>query len=636
MWQRYGAKEMGNSRTPGGDGVPPLERDVLTEADLLDLLAIVGPLPLSLVVSLGGRSASELQHRGAISVAAVDDGLGAGSLVVGQRLGASLASTERQILLRRVLALIEFSDVAPLPPESAAALGRAVVEMHGKERRTLMSGIRACLVLGRIDDAKNLVSHALMVFPDDVDVAHLASMTFEAAGQHGPATTIGPITTPDPAWVGRWWANRTVSLRGAPAPPPPVVGDDRNRELRATQAWVEILSGDIAAVAATTSVVLDDPLSSAQAIVWVCAAGSLGAALDGRTDVARRLVDHGVQTVHFHAERLTPFAALQMDIARYLSGVRLGLASQSVRFAEERIAGAASDFLRLAWTALSALALREAGRFGEACVALDASLGFFPDDNFGLVTWARSERSVCATMSGQEVSDNHRLEPLDLYRACVLRNDAWISAAVGDVVAAKRLTLESLSTAQRLGQRAHVLLATIDLARFGDIERAQDALGSVDDRDAPLTVLARFAIRSFAGADVDISVRAAVIARACGVEPLASELALRARRLAARVSPTVGARTELWTDAHAAQSPLLKAVDTSSVFLTPRERTIARLAAEGATSRAIGDILGISVRTVDNQLGRAYRACGVSNRAELAATAPAERSTTHFGPTVYS
>jgi DNA-binding CsgD family transcriptional regulator len=54
------------------------------------------------------------------------------------------------------------------------------------------------------------------------------------------------------------------------------------------------------------------------------------------------------------------------------------------------------------------------------------------------------------------------------------------------------------------------------------------------------------------------------------------------------------------------------------VPLTDREREIAVLAAAGQSSRTIAETLFLSVRTIDNHLGRIYDKLGVSNRAELA------------------
>ncbi|MGC1209778.1 MAG: helix-turn-helix transcriptional regulator, partial [Micromonospora sp.] len=53
--------------------------------------------------------------------------------------------------------------------------------------------------------------------------------------------------------------------------------------------------------------------------------------------------------------------------------------------------------------------------------------------------------------------------------------------------------------------------------------------------------------------------------------------------------------------------------------LTAREWEVARLAAGGATSRAIADRLYLSARTVENHLQRVYSKLGVAGRAELRA-----------------
>lgn len=49
--------------------------------------------------------------------------------------------------------------------------------------------------------------------------------------------------------------------------------------------------------------------------------------------------------------------------------------------------------------------------------------------------------------------------------------------------------------------------------------------------------------------------------------------------------------------------------------LTPREREVVALIAEGLTNRGIGNRLGTSGNTVRNQLWVAYKKMGVGNRA---------------------
>jgi DNA-binding CsgD family transcriptional regulator len=52
--------------------------------------------------------------------------------------------------------------------------------------------------------------------------------------------------------------------------------------------------------------------------------------------------------------------------------------------------------------------------------------------------------------------------------------------------------------------------------------------------------------------------------------------------------------------------------------LTDREREVVNLAARGVPSREIADALFISVRTVNNQIQRAYVKLGVSSRSDAA------------------
>jgi DNA-binding CsgD family transcriptional regulator len=54
--------------------------------------------------------------------------------------------------------------------------------------------------------------------------------------------------------------------------------------------------------------------------------------------------------------------------------------------------------------------------------------------------------------------------------------------------------------------------------------------------------------------------------------------------------------------------------------LTPRERRIASMAAEGLTNREIAEAQFITTKTVETHLGRAYRKLGISSRGELAGT----------------
>ena len=51
--------------------------------------------------------------------------------------------------------------------------------------------------------------------------------------------------------------------------------------------------------------------------------------------------------------------------------------------------------------------------------------------------------------------------------------------------------------------------------------------------------------------------------------------------------------------------------------LTPSERGVADLAAEGLSNRQIAETLGVSLKTVEVRLGRTYGKLGIKSRAEL-------------------
>ena len=56
--------------------------------------------------------------------------------------------------------------------------------------------------------------------------------------------------------------------------------------------------------------------------------------------------------------------------------------------------------------------------------------------------------------------------------------------------------------------------------------------------------------------------------------------------------------------------------------LTPSERRIAMLAADGRSNREIAQQLFVSSKTVETHLSRAYRKLDVTGRAELPAALP--------------
>ena len=100
----------------------------------------------------------------------------------------------------------------------------------------------------------------------------------------------------------------------------------------------------------------------------------------------------------------------------------------------------------------------------------------------------------------------------------------------------------------------------------------------------------------------------------------AKAAAARAHRAAGRDASANAAQERAAALAAACQgtrTPGLGPATAASV-LTPREREVALLAAAHTSSREIATRLHLSVRTVDNHLGRIYAKLGVSSRTQLA------------------
>ena len=68
---------------------------------------------------------------------------------------------------------------------------------------------------------------------------------------------------------------------------------------------------------------------------------------------------------------------------------------------------------------------------------------------------------------------------------------------------------------------------------------------------------------------------------------------------------------------HAAGARPRSAARSGPGSLTPSERRVAKLAAEGRTNREIAQTLYVTPKTVEVHLSRAYRKLGVGSRREL-------------------
>jgi DNA-binding NarL/FixJ family response regulator len=109
-----------------------------------------------------------------------------------------------------------------------------------------------------------------------------------------------------------------------------------------------------------------------------------------------------------------------------------------------------------------------------------------------------------------------------------------------------------------------------------------------------------------------------------GVSLLAAEAAAHASRVWAaagqsgRASAARKRSSVLLESCDGARTPWL-VTESIQFVLSPREGEVARLAVSGLGNREIAERLGVSKRTVDNQLQRVYEKLEVTGRTQLAA-----------------
>jgi DNA-binding NarL/FixJ family response regulator len=152
------------------------------------------------------------------------------------------------------------------------------------------------------------------------------------------------------------------------------------------------------------------------------------------------------------------------------------------------------------------------------------------------------------------------------------------------------------------------------------VKRIAEVAGRVE---GPLAATRVSHVRALADADAEGLLAASERFEVCGAWLLAAEAAADAavarRQRSDRRAGAAQARAEgLAARCGDPRTPALTRLDVRT-RLTPAEREVALAAAAGASNRDIAERQGVSVRTVETHLQRAYTKLGTSSRAELGA-----------------
>ncbi len=279
---------------------------------------------------------------------------------------------------------------------------------------------------------------------------------------------------------------------------------------------------------------------------------------------------------------------------------------------------------------------REQGRIRTAASWFRDGLGVFREvDMFSHLHACLAELARCEAMLGNVDEAEALLAEVEPARvgfrmACTAElGRAWIAAARGYPPGAARSAAAAAALVGERGQHTFEALALSDAARLGDASAAARLAALAERLDAPLLRMRARQAEALAAADPEALVRCSQELERVGAALLAAEAAADAARRFGDAGRSSSARTaaararSLAARCEGASTPALAQLGAEP--LTPREREVATLAAQGLANRAIAERLVISVRTVDNHLHRAYAKLGVGGRGELAAT---------LGPTI--
>jgi DNA-binding NarL/FixJ family response regulator len=171
---------------------------------------------------------------------------------------------------------------------------------------------------------------------------------------------------------------------------------------------------------------------------------------------------------------------------------------------------------------------------------------------------------------------------------------------------AERLVTEELALARRTGAPRAIGMALRAAARLGDeIPRLREAIDELRRSEARLerarahAALGAALRRAGQAEEARTSLRCAVdLAHRCGADALEDDALAELR--------ATGARPR-------------RRVTTGAGALTPSERRIAELAADGQQNREIAEALFVTMATVEFHLRNAYRKLGISSRTQLTA-----------------
>ena len=412
---------------------------------------------------------------------------------------------------------------------------------------------------------------------------------------------------------------------------------DRRNELLAARAAYDMLAGRVHEALATTHELALGESSRTVAATALSSAGSL--VLVGRPveawEVAQRGIDARLAeedsplTIEFGLLVVAQVMAATTS-GRFEEGEALGRMAHQI--AVEANTPLGQGFLGMVLGRL----LLQRGQAAEADRWLhDAHLRFGEGGYEGAQRWCLGARVFTRAYQGDGVgaaelvgaSKQLRDRELLMMEPEMRRGQAWAAAAAGDRPAAVDLLASAIEAGVEMAMPSHEIAARHDLVRLGVHDQEnEDRLTALGDLvEGPLSTAQAQHARALAASDDGAALAAVGEAYAAlDAELFAAEAfaqaASRAHRFGDGRAATGHERraTELQRRCGDVRTPALSGLASGQQWrLTPRERDVATLAAQGLATKAIAERLVVSPRTVDNHLHRLYAKLGIAGKDEL-------------------
>jgi DNA-binding NarL/FixJ family response regulator len=390
---------------------------------------------------------------------------------------------------------------------------------------------------------------------------------------------------------------------------------------------IELLAGQAAASPAGSAG--DDPL----AVLNHAIMGALVSSLAGDVAATRTHVERGLPLTAHHIGalpngrdllRLGEFVALLVEGDVVAAQALASLELEACRTGRDEPVGL--------WRSMSATAALTSGDPARAEREAHSALPLVAVRDFvgGLHPTTQALRAVALAQLGRFTDAATQIADIDDLWADDPRTDATVRQAQAWCTALERgqpvgaVLARAAADVAAAGMASVALPIAYDAVRLDEPETVVELLGSLDAA-APATIAALFHRHARAAATNDLVDLAAVAddfqARAMPV--LAAEVKARMAAITtdqARARWLMAEAQELMRSAGLTTSPFVElAAPDDTTRLTTRQLEVARMAARRFRSKEIAAALGLSTRTVDNQLGQVYRALGVSSRDELSA-----------------